>query len=114
MDARTPDATQIPEVPQTLEGYYILHDIHSIDWPKWRSIEPRRREGIADAAMYWLQDVAHDKGDSALYSMLTQKGDLMFVHYRPSPEALNQVELSLRQIDFFSFLRPSYSYLSVI
>jgi chlorite dismutase len=55
-----------------------------------------------------------EKGDSALYSMLTQKGDLLFVHYRESPEALNQVELSLRGIRLFDYLKPSYSYFSVI
>lgn len=55
-----------------------------------------------------------EQGDSVAYSVVTQKGDLMFVHYRETPEELNRVELSLRQMPFFDYLRPAYSYLSVI
>jgi chlorite dismutase len=55
-----------------------------------------------------------EQGDTALYSVLTQKGDLMFVHYRATPDDLNAVELSLRQTRLFDYLRPAYSYFSVI
>ncbi len=103
------------EAPQTLEGWYILHDVYSIDWGKWRVLAPADRESITVDATRWLTDEAGcEKGDSVLYSVLTQKGDLMFVHYRESPDALNRVELSLRQSRFFDFLVPTYSYFSVI
>lgn len=104
-----------PEVPQTLEGYYILHDIYTVDWARWRSVEARAREGIASAAGRWLAEAAGiERGDSAAYSVLSQKGDLLFVHYRETPEELNAVELSLRQTNLYEFLRPAYSYFSVI
>jgi peroxiredoxin len=109
------DTTQGPEVPQTLEGYYILHDVYAVDWPRWRAMEDQARDRIAASAAEWMIRLAGvEQGDSALYSVLTQKGDLMFVHYRESADEINQVELSLRQTPLYDFLRPAYSYLSVI
>ena len=109
------DTTPGPEVPQTLEGYYILHDVYAVDWPRWRALDAKAREEEAAAASAWLARMAGvGQGDSVLYSVLTQKGDLMFVHYRESPEELNRVELSLRQTRLYDFLRPAYSYFSVI
>ncbi len=105
----------VPEVPQTLEGWYILHDVYSVDWPAWRRRPDGEREQIAAEGAAWLASQAEcPEGDSALYSVLTQKGDLMFVHYRKTPAELNRVELSLRQLRLFDVLRPTYSYLSVV
>src|SRR5205823_13443582 len=53
-------------------------------------------------------------GSSAFFSILGHKGDLLVAHFRPSLEALNGVEISLRQTDLFTYLQPVYSYLSVI
>jgi chlorite dismutase len=46
--------------------------------------------------------------------VISQKGDLLFLHYRESPEAINQAELSLRRTPLFDFLTPSYSYFATI
>jgi len=92
-----------------------LHDVYELDWAAWRSLEAVERDEIAAQAGRWLdQAAAVERGDSALYSVLSQKGDLMFVHYRETLEDLNQVELGLRRQRFFDFLQPSYSYFSVI
>ena len=107
--------SQSVEVPQTLEGWYTLHDVYHVDWPRWRALDATQRESVAKEAAGWLEQMAAtEKGDSALYSVVSQKGDLMFVHYRESPEALNAVELSLRQTRFYEYLRPSYSYVAII
>ncbi|GMV97784.1 MAG: hypothetical protein AMXMBFR83_21390 [Phycisphaerae bacterium] len=104
-----------PEVPQTLEGYYILHDVYHVDWARWRAMDGESRERTAAGATRWLAEAAAvEQGDSVAYAVLGHKGDLMFVHYRPTPEDLNQAELSLRQTALFDFLRPAYSYFSVI
>lgn len=109
------DTPQGPEVPQTLEGYYVLHDIYTVDWARWRALDVLGREDVSAEASEWLARMAGiEQGDSCLYSVLTQKGDLMFVHYRVSPEELNRAELSLRQTRLYDYLRPAYSYFSVI
>jgi hydrogen peroxide-dependent heme synthase len=106
---------QIAEVPQTLEGYFVLHEIYAVNWPRWRALDSAGQAEISAQAAEWLtSSAAVEKGDSALYSVLTQKGDLMFVHYRESPDALKNVELSFQQTALFEFLKPTYSYLSVI
>ncbi len=51
---------------------------------------------------------------SALFSELGHKGDLILVHFRDSLEALNQVELDLAQTELYDFLTPTHSYVSVV
>ncbi|MHC4441966.1 MAG: chlorite dismutase family protein [Planctomycetota bacterium] len=103
------------EVPQTLEGWYLLHDVYSVNWPRWKAEVPSARQEIVNHAAQWLDEAAdYGRGDSAAYSILTQKGDLMFLHYRESADELNRVELSLRQTGLYDFLLPAYSFLSVI
>ena len=100
--------------PQTVEGWYVLHDIYTFDWERWRAEPEAEREAVVSRATEWLSGLSAGKGDSALYSVLSQKGDLMFVHYRETPDALGEVELELRKLDLHDFLQPSYSYFSVI
>jgi peroxiredoxin len=104
------------EAPQTIEGWYTLHEVYNIDWSSWRVLDEAERAEIAAEASDWLAGLAADpkRGDSKAYSVVTQKGDLMLCHYRESPAALNQVELELRRLRLFEFLSPTYSYLSVI
>jgi chlorite dismutase len=103
------------DVPQTLEGWYLLHDIYTVDWPRWRALDPAKRSELIAEASAWAAAASEvEKGDSAFYSVLTQKGDLMFVFYRDTPEQLNREELALRQIGLYDYLIPSYSYFSVI
>ncbi|HYB98228.1 MAG TPA: hydrogen peroxide-dependent heme synthase [Candidatus Limnocylindrales bacterium] len=109
------------EAPQTLEGWYTLHDVYALNWPRWRARSQSERKAIAEEASAWLgraaaanvQEAA-GRGDSKLYSVVSQKGDLLFCHYRQSPAALNEVELTLRTLRLYEFLSPAYSYLSVI
>lgn len=104
------------EVPQTIEGWYTLHDVYTVDWAGWRSLEPVEQEEIVTEATAWLEGLTAEgvQGDSKMYSVVTQKGDLMFCHYRQDPAALNRVELGLKQLALYEFLTPTYSYLSVI
>lgn len=104
------------EAPQTIEGWYTLHEVYTVDWTAWRVLDEAERDEIAGEARAWLEGLAADAslGDSKAYSVVTQKGDLMLCHYRKDPAALNQVELELRRQRLFEFLTPVYSYLSVI
>lgn len=105
----------MPEVPQTLEGWYVLHDIYTVDWARWKALSPADREQVAAATSGWLEEAAEvEKGDTVLYSVLTQKGDLMLLHYRESPEELNRVELAFRQTPLYDYLKPAYSYFATI
>jgi peroxiredoxin len=101
------------EIPQTREGWYVLHDCYVVDWPRWRACHAGN--DIIEEAKAWFERAqTTEKGDSALYSIVGQKADLLFLHYRESVEGLDQVELSFRRLRLHDYLKPSYSFLSVI
>ena len=35
--------SQTVEVPQTLEGWYVLHDFRRVDWPRWKALPAEER-----------------------------------------------------------------------
>lgn len=108
--------TEVPPVPLTLEGSFVLHQLFTFDWKAWRSTPDRKR--VLEEATKTLHDFEPGKQpgsvQSALYSVLGHKGDLMLVHFRDSIEDLNRIELALAQTSFHSFLKPAFSYLSLV
>jgi len=106
-------STELPAMPLTLEGLSVLHQMFRFRWPEWRQLNPARQQEIASeaAAMLSPSEVA---GQSAVYSMLGHKGDLMLVHFRDSFDELNAAELQLNRTALQEFLEPTHSYLSVI
>ncbi len=120
-------AGQLPAVPLTLEGYATLHQMMRFRWTAWRSTaENARREIAAEAAKLLAEMEAESTGkstgestersggQSALFSLLGHKGDLMLVHFRDTFDQLNQAELYLARLRLNDFLEPATSYLSVI
>jgi chlorite dismutase len=115
-----------PPVPLTLEGSSVLHQFFRFDWKSWRSCAdgerksgaPGERKKIVADAIDALRSMERSGPDApvrtALFSELGHKGDLIFVHFRESFEALNQVELDLAQTALFDFLTPTHSYVSVV
>ena len=107
-----------PPVPLTLEGSSLLHQFFRFDWKTWRATPFADRERIATEAGSVLKGLERAGADapvqSALFSQLGHKGDLILIHFRTSFEALNQVELDLAQTEFFGFLEQRHSYVSVV
>jgi chlorite dismutase len=105
------------EAPQTLEGYYVLHDLYRVDWVRWHAApaaeRTRAREQLTQA-LAAVVTVGAGAGDSATYAVVGQKADLLFLHYRQSPAELKQAELELRRLAMAAWLTPAGSYLSVI
>jgi chlorite dismutase len=109
------DAAALPAVPLTLEGYAALHQMLRFRWSAWRALaENQRREIAAEASLLLGQMETKPGGQSALFSMLGHKGDLLFVHFRDTFDQLNQAELDLGRLSLSDFLEPTTSYLSVI
>ena len=109
---------EFPPVPLTLEGSSLLHQFFRFDWKAWRATPTADRERIAAEAVAALQGLERgasgDQVQSALFSQLGHKGDLILIHFRESLEALNQVELNLAQTEFYDFLEQRHSYVSVV
>jgi len=83
-------SAEVPAVPLTVEGYSVLHQMMRFRWSAWRQVPGALKEEIVGEAAALLnkmeQGPAPDGsgGQSALFSLLGHKGDLMFVHFRPS------------------------------
>jgi len=110
--------TDFPPVPLTLEGSCMLHQFFRFDWKAWRACAEGERTRIAGEAAAALRTLEHAQTDgpvqTAVYSQLGHKGDLIFVHFRESMEALNQVELDLAQTELYDFMELRHSYVSVV
>jgi hydrogen peroxide-dependent heme synthase len=106
---------EIPAVPLTIEGYSVLHQMMRVRWAAWRQLAAAEKAPIVDEAASALGGMEHNSGgQSALFSLLGHKGDLMFIHFRQSFDQLNGAELQLAQLRLSDFLEPTTSYLSVI
>lgn len=104
-----------PAVPLTIEGYSVLHQMFRFKWNAWRPLRPTQKAEIADEAAQVLKGWEESKsGQSALFSLLGHKGDVMVVHFRESFDQLNQAEMQLSHLRLSDYLEPATSYLSVI
>ena len=105
----------MPAVPLTIEGYSVLHQMMKFRFTAWRELaEAARGEIVREAAAALGGMEQNTQGQSALFSVLGHKGDLMLVHFRESFDALKQAELELARTRLSDFLEPTTSYLSVI
>ena len=102
------------EVPETLEGWYALHDFRTMDWSKWRSVPIDERVKITSELSEYLS-VAESvtAGSSAVFNTIGHKADFLSLHLRPTLIELGNLELKLSNLRIGDFLKPSTSYLSV-
>jgi hydrogen peroxide-dependent heme synthase len=111
---------EIPEVPLTTEGYSVLHQMMRFRWTAWRALPDATRSSIAQEAAKVLGEMEQGSakqgsaGQSALFSLIGHKGDLMLVHFRNSFADLNQAELKLAGLRLNEYFEPTSSYLSII
>ena len=104
-----------PNVPETLEGWSILHQMFRVRWPEWRARPRDKRQAIAAQAAAALGAMEADAGGpSALVQMLGHKGDLMLIHFRRDFELLSAAELAIQGLDLFASLEPTTSYVSMV
>src|SRR5260370_25157604 len=81
----------------------------------WRSRPWADRSAIAHESASALGSMeTNSAGQSALFSLIGHKGDLMLIHFRNSFADLNQAELQLAGLRLSDYLEPTSSYLSII
>src|SRR5580704_11684645 len=108
-------AAEIPAVPLTTEGYSVLHQMLRFRRSVWRALPEAEKLAIAQEASDALSAMEKNSaGQSALYSLIGHKGDLMLIHFRESFADLNQAELQLGNLRLSDYLEATTSYLSII
>jgi hydrogen peroxide-dependent heme synthase len=108
-------AGEIPPVPLTLEGWSILHQMFRIRWSEWSGLGAKERQAAIDEAVTVFRGMeSGSRGKSGFCSLLGHKGDLMLIHFRPTFDELNEVELMLSGLKLWPYLETTSSYLSIV
>lgn len=102
----------------TIEGWYCLHDFRSIDWHAWRQAPNRvKKQALADLTRLMNEYPAVEAtktGSTAIYSIVGQKADIVFMHLRETLAEIEALELQLNKSAIAPFLLPAYSFVSIV
>jgi peroxiredoxin len=101
-----------PFVPESLEGWSVLHLMYRVRWDRLRSRPSGDIQRMADEANRAL--AVPDAGATAAVQMLGHKGDLMFICFRRGFEALAQAQLALSRTELHDYLEATTSYVSIV
>jgi peroxiredoxin len=106
------------EAAQTLDGWYVLHDLRSIDWQAWNAATEAEKDaalnGLLKQVADWEAVEERKEGSLALYSIVGQKAVLIFMLLRETLEELNAIENTFNRSAFARYTRKEYSYVSVV
>ncbi len=104
-----------PDVPESLEGWWILHRMFAFDRLMWDTLQPDERKEIVHEATTALEVLkASEDSDVGLAQMVGHKADLMFTHYSRNYEGLAHAQTVVDKLRLSEFLTPATSYVSVL
>ncbi|MBX9690916.1 MAG: heme-dependent peroxidase [Cyanobacteria bacterium] len=104
-----------PDVPESLEGWWILHRMFAVDRLAWDSLPQEERTKIVSEAQSVLETLRNaDDTDVSLANMLGHRADLMLTHYSRNYEGLAHAEMVVDKLRLSEYLTPSTSYVSVL
>jgi chlorite dismutase len=101
-----------PVVPETLEGWSILHLMYRVRWDRVRALAESDRRRMADDAIGAL--AVPDAGSTALVQVLGHKADLMVICFRRGFEQLAEAQLAFSRTALHDLLEPTSSYVSIV
>ena len=102
-----------PFVPETHEGWSVLHLMYRVRWDRVRALTLAERTSLADEARQALA-VAGGAGATAFVQMLGHKADLMVIAFRRTFADLGQAQLNLSRTRLHDYLEVTTSYVSVV
>ncbi|PIC85492.1 MULTISPECIES: hydrogen peroxide-dependent heme synthase [unclassified Sporosarcina] len=106
------------EAAITLDGWYVLHDFRTMDWPSWKMISKEERQAAVNEFLTFLERMqeADDAktGSHAFYTVIGQKADFMLMTLRPTMDELQQLEAEFNKLTIADYTIPAYSYVSVV
>jgi peroxiredoxin len=110
-----PGAAAIPAVPLSVEGFAVLHQMFRVARRDWRALDSTGQHRVVSEAAGLLGEmVRREDGESAIFSELGHKGDILIVHFRRTFDELNRAELAIANLELSGYLEPTTSYVSVI
>jgi hydrogen peroxide-dependent heme synthase len=103
-----------PFVPETFEGWSVLHQMFRLKWPDLRKLTSMQRGELATRSCSSLAGPEDSTAGATALVQLLGKGDLMLVHFRRTFDDLSAAQLALAQTPLFEFLEPTSSYVSIV
>ncbi|MDQ2992607.1 MAG: chlorite dismutase family protein, partial [Candidatus Eremiobacteraeota bacterium] len=104
-----------PNVPESLEGWWILHRMFAFDRRGWDGLSEKKRRKIAQHGSDLFEHLQGGAdGDASLAQLVGHKGDLMMTHYAKSFDGLAYAQTLVDKLDLCDFLIPLGSYVSVL
>jgi chlorite dismutase len=104
-----------PDVPETLDGWHILHRMFRLRRRAFDALPAAQRAQLAQTARAYLEPLASSRdADVSLAQLLGHKSDLMVTHYARTFDELGAVETGFDKIALAEFLEPQTSYVSIL
>jgi chlorite dismutase len=104
-----------PHVPESLEGWWILHRTFSLDRRAWDALPEKRRHKFTVHASDLFEHLkASDDGDLGLTQIVGRRGELMLTHYARTFDGLAYAQTLVDKLELRAFLSPVGSYVSVL
>jgi peroxiredoxin len=100
-----------PSVPETLEGWSLLHLLYRVRWDRLRTLSAGDVNRLANDAVASLGTA---EGATAFVQVLGHKADLMVLIFRRGFEPLAEAQLRFSRSELHDVLEPTGSYVSIV
>jgi chlorite dismutase len=101
--------------PETLEGWYALHQLFTLDRNALRGLKP---DALRDVRCETGESLARltrpdAEGWSAVVSLIGSTADVLLMHFRSTLDELGEVQRAVAKLPMMQVLRPAMYFLSV-
>ena len=104
-----------PNVPESLDGWNILHRMYSFNRRRYEALDASNRTRVAADAIEFLRPLHDDpETDVGLSQLLGDKADLMITFYAKSFDVLGDVEIAFDRLALRDYLEPRASFVSIL
>ncbi len=103
-----------PNVPESLEGWWILHRMFSFDRRGFVALAEKKRARDCDEAVEQLDSLKSKDGDVGLAQIIGHKADLMVTHYARAFDGLAHAQSAFDRLALTDHLVPRESFTSVL
>ncbi len=101
--------------PETTEGWYAFHQVFAWNRSALRAIHAGELASLQRLAIERLDSMAVSAtgGWTGVVPLVGSRGDVMFIHFRATLDAIGDAQRELASEALFDVLTPVYSFLSV-
>ena len=101
-----------PFVPETLEGWSLLHQMYRLNWNALSQLSGPAKLELAQEVSALFQNL--ENGSTGFVHILGHKADWMLVHFRKTFDDLCHAQLQMQKTRLHEYLEPTTSYVSIV